>query len=180
VSSLHQQAALADNPQFQARVRALMVLAAGSIISAGADTLGPASAALRLNLAVQVFQNAAPLVERFSWAIVTGGPVPSGIAASGTAIASTTAGLPITVATETAHGLTTGDVVEIDGHDANPEANGTWVATVTGPETFTVPGYGSAFGEQTGTVTKQPSDSDMNTSIAGAWNDVAGITTPAS
>jgi hypothetical protein len=48
-------------------------------------------------------------------------------------------GTPITITTGTAHGLTTGDTVEVLEVRGNAAANGIWVATVTGGSTFTIP-----------------------------------------
>lgn len=92
---------------------------------------------------------------------VMGSPAPSSLGngtwTSGTlratiAISSSTNASPIAV-TATAHGLSTGDVVQIVGHTTNTNANGQWVITSTGANTFTLNGStGNGVGGATGTV----------------------------
>lgn len=52
-------------------------------------------------------------------------------------ISSSTNASPISI-TSNGHGLSTGDTVVITGHTTNTNANGTWVITVTGTNTFTL------------------------------------------
>jgi hypothetical protein len=54
--------------------------------------------------------------------------------------------------TATPHGLTTGDTVEISGHQINLAANGQQTVTVTSGSQFNIPGTGTAPGGATGTV----------------------------
>lgn len=69
-------------------------------------------------------------------------------------IVSSTNATPIAV-TATAHGYTSGDTVTIAGHTVNTNANGTWIITVTGANTFTLTGSaGNGVGGATGAVQK--------------------------
>lgn len=47
------------------------------------------------------------------------------------------------VVTAAAHGLTTGQIVTISGVVGNTAANGTWIVTVTGANTFSIPATGN-------------------------------------
>jgi hypothetical protein len=69
-------------------------------------------------------------------------------------IAFSTATNPIVIGTSVPHGLTTGDTVDISGHQTNLPANGVNVATVAGLTSFSIPvnGTASSPGGATGTV----------------------------
>lgn len=76
------------------------------------------------------------------------------------AIVSSTNASPISV-TVTAHGYVTGDQVFIAGHLVDTNANGSWVITVTGANTFTLYGStGNGVGGATGTAYRY-SDLDL-------------------
>lgn len=78
--------------------------------------------------------------------------------AAGLAILSTTHGNPTTIHTAAAHGLRTGDVVDITEHHVCTAANGVgFVVTVTGTNTFTIPVNSSTYsnGANTGFVWPQ-------------------------
>ncbi len=77
----------------------------------------------------------------------------TGSTATAIAITSTTEATPISV-TATAHGLITGSVVTVAGN-TETAANGTWVITVTGTNTFTLNGSAGAVSTGTG-GTAQP------------------------
>ncbi len=49
-----------------------------------------------------------------------------------------TAGTPISISTNNAHGFVTGDIVWVYNVRGIPAANGTWIVTVTGTNTFTL------------------------------------------
>jgi hypothetical protein len=72
---------------------------------------------------------------------------------------------PITIVTATPHCLVSGDQVTVDGHLVNTNANGIWIATVTDPNTFTIPVAGNGAGGATGTARKT------------AYNDLNAILT---
>jgi len=77
----------------------------------------------------------------------TQGPMPAT-----KAIVSSTNASPIQV-TVTSHGYATGDVVQITGHTVNSNANGVWIVTNTGANTFTLDGStGNGVGSNTGTA----------------------------
>jgi hypothetical protein len=58
-----------------------------------------------------------------------------------------------------------GDQVTVAGHLVNTNANGIWIATVTDPNTFTIPVAGNGAGGATGTARKT------------AYNDLNAILT---
>ena len=77
----------------------------------------------------------------------TQGPIPAT-----KAIVSSTNASPIQV-TVTSHGYATGDVVQITGHTVNSAANGVWIVTNTGANTFTLDGStGNGVGGASGTA----------------------------
>lgn len=68
-------------------------------------------------------------------------------------IASSTNASPIAVTTSSPHGLLTGDLVTIAGHQVNTSANGAnQTVTRSGANTFTIPVAGVGIGGATGTV----------------------------
>lgn len=86
--------------------------------------------------------------------VATPGAVNNAGVAVGAGILSSTNASPIAVTTTAPHGLANGAVVTIAGHLVNTDADGTWVATVTGPNSFTLNGStGNGVGGATGTVT---------------------------
>jgi hypothetical protein len=106
-------------------------------------------------------------------------PAPSTISAIGLG------GPPITITTTLAHGLTTGDVVDIRGIQGNAgtNVNRQWVATVTGGSTFTIPVASSGTYTSGGTVQAlklapsytYPSDGDAdNQASILAWAKATG------
>lgn len=79
---------------------------------------------------------------------------------------------PIGVTTSAPHGLTTGDVVDIHGHQVNTAANGNWAVVVANSTQFSLVGSaGNGVGAATGTVdslafnqtVQEPSDGDAAT-----------------
>lgn len=78
-------------------------------------------------------------------------------AAAPRAISSSTNASPIQITTAAAHGYATGDKVAIVGHAVNTNANGHWVITRTGANTFTLNGStGNGVGGATGTHSPKP------------------------
>jgi len=81
-----------------------------------------------------------------------------------------------TITTATAHGLTSGDIVNIVGTNTTPSTLGSFVATVTGPTTFTIPVTVTAVTTGTGTLTKSLiSDGNYYNTYQSAINDDAQI-----
>lgn len=74
---------------------------------------------------------------------------------SAISISSSTAVNPSVVTTASAHGLTTGDDVIINGHLVNTAINGKRRVTVLTPTTFSVPLLGNGVGTASGTVSHQ-------------------------
>jgi len=71
---------------------------------------------------------------------------------TGLSISSSTNANPIVVTTAAAHNLTTGDTVDIVGHQVNTNANGVNAVTVLSGNTFSIPVAGNGVGGATGTV----------------------------
>jgi hypothetical protein len=90
-------------------------------------------------------------------------------------IASASNANPIVITTAVAHGLATGDVVEIANHAVNTNANGVWVVTVTSSTVFNIPQAGNGAGVATGTAMKMVSDVDINFTVGNVWSAMAGL-----
>lgn len=176
-ATLTEQAALAASPGFQARVRAGMIAAAGSIANipqAGPPPLGPLAFAARTGLATAVVQGADAYLGRFAWAVATS-PAVSNDMHQPVAITGTGGGMPATITTAVPHGLTSGQTVEIDG-TADDTVNGTWAVAVADATHFTIPVYASKFEAVGGSATQQPADLSIQTAINTVWGVVAGVT----
>lgn len=77
-----------------------------------------------------------------------------GLPAAAIDILSSTVANPTHVTTEAPHGLQTGDIVSIAGHDADPTINGLQTVTVIDADTFSVPVNVTTGGGNVGTVTR--------------------------
>ena len=73
-----------------------------------------------------------------------------------------TAGTPLSVSTDNAHGFVTGDIVWVYNVRGIPAANGTWIVTVTGTNTFTLNNSSG-----TGTYVANASDNCMKVTHKG-------------
>jgi hypothetical protein len=167
-----EQAALARDEAFLDQVRVAMATAAIAIEGeavGGSDTVVYGK---REQLAAQVLNNPDGYLSRFAWAVVQNTAIVRG---SPVSIVSSTNANPIVLTTGT-HGLSTGAVVVVAGHAVNTAANGAWTATVLTTTTFSIPVLGNGVGGATGTVTKMPTDSDIQFQVNSVWNDIAGIT----
>lgn len=173
-ASLLSTANLANDPLFQSRVQAAMVTAATNVASEAVGAQSVAAYNMRHTLAVQVLSNPAGYLPRFAWAAAAN-PTVSADPGAPIAIASSTAADPSVVTTSVAHGLTTGDVVEIAGHATNTAINGTFPVTVLSTTAFSVPALGVGVGAATGTVTKQPPDADIQFAVNSVFSDIAGV-----
>jgi len=174
MASLNDQAALALDLNFQARVRLALVAAATAVAGEAVGTFGPEHYNKRQRLAYAVLNAPDPQVSRFAAAVATNSTVAGGYGPP-IAIVSSTAVNP-TVLTTATHGLSTGDNVVIAGHATNTAANGGWVVTVITSLTFSVPALGIGAGGATGTVRKMPPDSDLAFTVSSIWDDMAGVT----
>jgi hypothetical protein len=90
-------------------------------------------------------------------------------------ITSSTPANPVVITTATAHGLTSGDVVEVLNHSVNTAANGTFPATSLTATTLSIPQPGNGTGAATGTVQKMETDININFTISNQWNALAGV-----
>src|SRR6185312_9513734 len=104
------------------------------------------------------------------------GGVPSTVAyPAAINIAASSNASPIIVTCSTPHGLSTGDVVSISGHQSNVSANGQFSITVTSTTQFAIVAVGVAIGGATGTVQPLKSQSfqipsDGDAASAAAFN----------
>jgi hypothetical protein len=109
-------------------------------------TSGATAARIAPGDTIKIAKSAAPtsLGINGTW---TDGSIPATVA-----IVSSTNATPIEI-TATAHGYTTGMVIFVTGHATNTNANGLWVVTYVGVNTFTLDGsVGNGTGSATGTV----------------------------
>ncbi len=173
MGSLITTANLANDTGFRLRVQASMMVAALNVAAEAVGGQDSSTYQLRHQLAVAVLNNPAGYLDRFAWAVAANATVSSDVQAP-VAIASSTAVNP-SVLTTAAHGLSTGDVVEIAGHAVNTAVNGTFAVTVLTSTTFSVPALGTGAGGATGTVTKQPPDADIQFAVNSDFSDIAGV-----
>jgi hypothetical protein len=173
VASLSDQAALALDTAFQARVKLALVAAATAVAGEAVGAFGSEHYNKRQRLAYAVLNAPDSQVQRFALATATNSTVAGGYGVP-VAVTSSTAVNPSVVTTAT-HGLTTGDNVVIAGHLTNTAINGGWVVTVLTTTTFSVPVLGIGSGTA-GTVRKMPPDSDIAFTVSSIWDDMAGVT----
>jgi hypothetical protein len=173
LSTLAQQAALAANPGFLARIQSAIVKAATALLAAPEDKGHPLTFKRVTDLATSVMTETDPWLARFGRACaVTSAVADADMSLYG--IAGTTAGPPAVITTTAPHGMGNGAVVSIAGA-ADAILNGTWAILATGATTFTIPVAGTEIGAAGGTVTLQPTDTGINTAVASVWNDIAGV-----
>jgi hypothetical protein len=168
------QAALAQNAVFRNRVELAMF---GALTAVQGEAVGAMTSSVyqkRQTFATAALTNPNAYVDRFAWAVASNSTIGAAIASPVTITSSTNAN-PIVVTTP-AHGYTTGDTVEIVGHLVNTSAVGGWIITVLTTTTFSIPVAGVGVGGATGTVTKQPNDSDVQFTVNSLISDFAGIT----
>jgi hypothetical protein len=168
-----EQAALASNATFLSQVKVAMVTAA---IAIQGETVSPHDSTQfqkRQQLATAVLANIDGYLPRFSWAVAQNAAIVRG---APVAISSSTNANPVVITTSSAHGLSTGSVVEVSGHAVNTAANGAWTATSISSTTFSIPVVGNGAGGATGQAAKMPIDSDIQFQVNSVWDDIAGIT----
>lgn len=173
MGSLMATATLANDAGFRSRVQAAMMVAALNVAAEAVGAQDSSTYQLRHQLAVAILNSPAGYLDRFAWAAAANSTVSSDLLAP-VAIVSSTAVNP-SVLTTAAHGLATGDVAEVAGHAVNTAVNGTWPVTVLTTTTFSVPALGTGAGGATGTVTKQPPDSDIQFAVNSDFSDIAGV-----
>lgn len=171
--TLAQGSLLANDTSFTNRVRVAMVRAATTIANEAKGSQSDTVWAKRRQLAVRVLTSPDSALNTFV-AMVASDPGLSLSWFNPINIVSSTNANP-SVVTTTAHGLTTGDVVEILNHAVNTNANGTWPATVLSTTTFSIPQPGNGAGTATGTVQKMETDVNINFTVTSQWNAMAGV-----
>lgn len=187
-ASLQGTAQLATDPLFQQRVQAAMITAAIDVAAEEIGSMTIATYQSRHTLAVAILQggrlpgaisngsNTNPWLTQFSWAIAANVSI-SGDVGAELPILETTAANPANITTSIVHGLTTGQWVEISGHEVNTTVNGSWQVTVVDTYNFTIPVEGEAVGAATGQVTLQPPDSDIQFATNAVFGNIAGVGT---
>jgi len=173
---LIKQAVLAQNNVFRQRIEMAMFTAMTAVQgeALGAMTANGGIYSKRQAYATAALTNPNAHVDRFAWAVAANSTIAAAIG-SPVAITSSTNANPIVVTTPV-HGYTTGDTVEIVGHLVNTSAVGGWIITVLSTTTFSIPVAGVGVGGATGTVTKQPTDSDIQFTVNSLVSDFAGVT----
>lgn len=106
----------------------------------------------------------------------TSNPIPVPTVTAAVNIASSTNATPIVITTSTAHTLATNDMVRIEGHTTNTNANGTWKVTVLTGTTFELTGRaGNGVGGATGTERKVNTSFWVSTAISATVAPTTGI-----
>lgn len=175
MASRSDEAALAADTNFQARIKLSVVAAATAVAGEAVGGMSTTHYNKRQALAYTALNNPDTQVTRFAYGVATNATVAGGYGAP-IAISSSTAANPAVVTTAAAHGLTTGDCVVIAGHATNTALNGGWTATVLTSTTFSIPVLGTAAGGATGTVRHHPPDSDVDFTVNSLWDDMSGVT----
>lgn len=175
MASLNDQSSLAQDLNFQARIRLAVVAAATAVAGEAVGSFGDNQYDKRQRLAYTVLSSPDSQVARFAYAVATNATVAGGYGAP-VAISSSTAANPAVITTAAAHGLATGDNVVVAGHATNTALNGGWVVTVLTTTTFSIPVAGTAAGGATGTVRHHPPDADIAFTVSSIWDDMAGVT----
>lgn len=170
---LIKQSSLANDTVFRNRVELALFV---TMVAVAAEAKGALSTEVfwkRHTHAVAVLTNPVAYVDRYAKAAASNSTIAAAIAVP-IAVTSSTSASPSVVTTPT-HGYTTGDTVSITGHNTNTSINGGWIITVLSSTTFSVPVGGVGAGGATGTVVKQPNDSDLQFTINSLVNDFAGV-----
>ena len=185
-ASLQATAALAADPLFNQRVQSAMITAA---LDVATETLGTATAGvwqLRHALAVAILQGAplpngrvpfpasGPWLSQFVWAVAAN-PVIAGGVSDPVQVSSSTPGPDSEITTAQPHGLATGDWAEISGHLVNTAINGVWPVIVVDGSHFIIPTIGNDTGMNTGQVTHQPPDGDIQFTVDSVFGSIAGV-----
>jgi hypothetical protein len=172
--TLGQGAQMVADLGYLARVRDAMVRAAVNVSAETQGALTVNAWATRRAMATRILQGPDQMVGAFL-AAVAADPNSSLTWSQPTLIASSTNANPIAVTTASAHGLTTGDVVEVAGHLVNTNANGVWTVTVTSTTALTLPNVGNGVGGATGSVMKMETDANVAFTVNSVFSAVAGV-----
>lgn len=164
-----------EHSGFRGRVYVAMMAAAEAVAAETptSPAVGPVVYAKRQALAYAVVSNPLAYLERFVIGAAANSTIGGDVSPPVVVTSSSTAN-PAVVTTAAAHGLATGDTVQIAGH-SNAALNGQWVATVLTTTTYSVPVPGAAAATG-GTSTRQPSDSNItNFGPYAQWQRIAGV-----
>lgn len=172
--TLGQGAQLAASASFQARVKAAQVRAAIAVSTEPVTGLTIPAWTKRRLLSISIMNDPAVKLAAFVGA-VSADPDSALNWFAPVSIASSTNANPTVITTAVAHGLTTGDVVEVAGHAVNTNAVGTWVVTVLTATTFSIPQSANGVGTATGTVQKQETDANLRFTVNSVFSAVAGL-----
>lgn len=172
--TLAQGAQLTNDTSFNNRIRVAMLRAATTVANEAQAAQSDTKWAKRRQLALRVLTSPDSQLPMFV-AMVASDPGSSLAWFNPINISSSTNANPSVVTTASAHGYTTGDVVEVLNHAVNTNANGTWVITVTSTTAFSIPHPGNGAGTATGTVQKMETDVNINFTISNQWNAMAGV-----
>lgn len=174
-AQMAQQALLAQDQGFRNRVYVAMVAAGIAVAGEAVGVMTAGVYGKRQALAYAVLSNPLAYLERFAVGAASNSTIGGDVVAP-VAVSTSTGANPSVVATAAAHGMVTGDTVEIAGHTTNTAINGQWVVTSLTSTTYSVPVLGIGAGTG-GTSTKQPPDADLtNFGPFSQWNKFAGVT----
>ncbi len=172
--TLAQGAQLVASPSFTSRIRTAIVQAAIDVSTETQGSLTANAWAKRRLLAIRILQSPDSMVSAFAAAVAA--DPSSGLSWwDPVEISSSTDANPSEVTTGTVHGLWSGHVAAIVGHEGNEAINGTWVVDALTTTTFTVPWPGSGTGTATGTVQRQIPDDDLLFTVNSVFSAVAGL-----
>lgn len=172
--TLAQGAQLVASVGYLNRIRSAMIRAALAVSSETQGALTPNAWLKRRQLATKILVNPDAYVASFHSAVASD-PNNSLTWFAPVNISASTSANPIVVTTAVAHNLATGDVVEIQGHLVNTNANGVWLATNITSTTFSVPVSGNGTGLASGTSMEMIIDSDLVFTVNSVFSGVAGL-----
>lgn len=172
--TLGQGAQLVAATGFRARARAAMIRSAVAVSTETQGGMSVPAWTKRRQLATGVLNKPDAWLESFV-AAVAADPNTSLTWWAPVNIASSTNANPTVITTAVAHGLTSGDVVEVVGHLVNTNAVGTWAVTVLTTTTFSVPQAANGAGAATGTVQRQESDANIVFTVSSVFSALAGL-----
>lgn len=172
--TLGQGAQLVASTSFRNRIRGAVMRAAEAVATEPKGSFSQEAWVKRRALSIKVMNAPDSVLDAFV-AAVAADPNTALNWFAPVNISSSTNANPTVITTAVAHGLTTGDVVEIVGHTTNTNANGTWVVTVITSTTFSVPQSANGAGGATGTVQKQETDANLAFTVNSVYSAVAGL-----
>lgn len=164
---------LSNDNGFRKQVGMASITAAAAIAGEPKASMSDVKYGKRQKLAFDVLSQPTSMLNQFCLAVSQNAAITVGAPVN---IASSTNAFPVVVTTASAHGLSTGNAVRIEGHAINTAINGAAEVTVLTTTTFSVPIAGIGAGAATGRVSRLPLDSDVQTTVNNLWDDMAGVT----